>query len=182
MALSYAEGLALIARRCQPVEGLEQISLSQALGRVLGTDVTSPMDYPPADNSAVDGYVFRHSELAAGASFRLAGVSAAGHPYPGRIGPGEAVRIFTGALVPPDADTVAMQEDVTRTGEGISIPAPARAGANIRRAGEDVWAGQVVLPAGKRLGPAQMGMLAALGIVAVTARRRVRIAVMSRGR
>jgi molybdopterin molybdotransferase len=181
MALSFADGLALVARRCHPVQEREIITLEEAASRILAEDIAAPIDYPPSDNSAVDGYAFRQGDLATSGGFRLVGVSAAGRPFAGQIGPGEGVRIFTGAVLPQGADTIAMQEHVVREGDRVVVQGDVGLAAHIRRAAEDIKAGSRVLKAGQRLGPAQIGLLASLGISQITAYRRLRIAVISSG-
>ncbi|RYE33791.1 MAG: molybdopterin molybdenumtransferase MoeA [Hyphomicrobiales bacterium] len=167
--------------RVQPVAGLLELPLAEADGHVLAQAVMAPRDLPPFANSAVDGYAIRFADLAAGTATSL--------PVRGRTMAGEAPaalehgawRIFTGAPVPKGADTIVMQEDVV-AGDGVAVlPAGIRRGANLRLAGEDVARGQEVLPAGRRLRPADLGLLAALGLAAVTVRRRPRVALFSTG-
>lgn len=172
----------LIAR-IPPVEGIEDIPLAHARGRVLAADLVAPLDLPPFDNSAVDGYAVRHADLAAAGETRMR-VGArimAGEPAPRPIAPGEAVRIFTGAPMPPGADTVFMQEDCCAEGQEVILPAGLPMGANSRRAGEDLKKGALALPAGRRLGVADLALAAALGLTHVPARRRVRVALFSTG-
>lgn len=183
MTVTFDEALALIASRCQPAGPVETVPLQDADSRILAEDIVAPIAVPPADNSAVDGYAFRHADLPATGpgSFAVVGISAAGRPFSGQVGPGQAVRIFTGAVPPAACDTIAMQEDVSRDGDRLAIPAGLVANANLRRAGEDVQAGATILMAGTPLSPVEIGLLAAVGLAAVPVRRRLRVAVFSSG-
>ena len=173
----------LINERVVPVAETETVALKDARGRVLAVDAIAPIDLPPFDNAAVDGYAVRHVDVGAGGETKLAIVDrltagrAAGHA----VGKGEAIRIFTGAPMPQGADTVFMQEDV-RTEEGaVIVPPGLKRGANMRDAGEDVRKGSVALPAGRRLQPQDLSMAAALGLRDLPVRRRVRVAIFSTG-
>lgn len=182
-SLSVDQARETILARVGPVDGDERLSVPSALGRVLAADVLSPIDVPAHDNSAMDGYAFRVGDLAAGGETRLrvAGSAYAGHPYAGRIGAGECVRIMTGAVLPADADAVEMQEAVRVDGDQIVVPAGQKAEQNIRRRGEDLRTGQPALRAGTLLRPAGIGLVASLGLSEVTVRRRVRVAIFSTG-
>ena len=173
----------LIEARVQPIAGKEIVALREAAGRVLATDVIAPLDLPPFDNSAVDGYAVRHRDLKADAETELdlAGRAMAGHPSPGGIGAGQTVRIFTGAAMPSGADTVFMQEDVRAEGGTVIVPSGLKPGANRRLAGEDVKAGSVALPAGRVLSAADVALAAALGLTAAEVRPRLRVALFSTG-
>jgi molybdopterin molybdotransferase len=181
--LPIAEAERLIAERVSPVEEVETVGLNAARGRVLARDVVAPIDLPPFDNSAVDGYAVRHVDLVAGDETRLAIVDrlTAGRAASRALGKGEAVRIFTGAPMPAGADTVFMQEDIRLDGDAVVVPAGLKLGANRRLAGEDVRSGAVMLPAGRRLDESQVALAAAVGITALTVRRRIRVAVFSTG-
>ncbi len=181
--LPVAEAERLIAERVAPVDGAETVPLRQALGRVLAHDVVAPVNVPPFDNSAVDGYAVRGDDLDAAAEKRLTIVDrvAAGHAATQAVKPGEAIRIFTGAPMPVGADTVFMQEDCHLDGGCVVVPPGLQRGANRRLAGEDVRAGAVALPAGRRLGVAHVALAAALGLTKLEVRRRVRIALFSTG-
>jgi molybdopterin molybdotransferase len=179
--IRHTQALALIERRCTPVVAIETPPLAALDGRILATDVVAPIALPPADNSAVDGYAFRQADLGRGGTFRLIGTAAAGWPFEGAVGQGEAVRILTGANPPVGADAIAMQEVVQVDGAHVTIAGDIRLNDNLRRAGEDVALGAQVLAVGKRLGPTQIGMLAALGIAEVPVRRKLRVAVLSAG-
>jgi molybdopterin molybdotransferase len=173
----------IIRERVTPVVEIEPVVLAQARGRTLARDVKAPIDLPPFDNSAVDGYAVRHADLAAQSDTALAvadritaGRSAA-HP----IAPGTAIRIFTGAPMPEGADTVFMQEDVRTEGETVIVPAGLKTGSNRRLAGEDIQAGSVALPAGRVLTIADVALAAALGLTELAVRRRIRVALFSTG-
>jgi molybdopterin molybdotransferase len=167
----------------QPVTGTERIAIRAGLGRVLAADVISPLDVPAHDNSAMDGYALRFADLQASGEtrLRLAGTAFAGKPYQDDVRPGECVRIMTGAVIPAGTDTVVMQEHAAAEGDSVRIGAGHRVGQNLRRAGEDLRAGQVVLAAGKCLRPAELGLLASLGIGEVPVYRRLRVAFFSTG-
>ena len=181
--LPIAEMERLIAERVVPVAEMEEVALRDAVGRVLAAEVIAPTDVPPFDNSAVDGYAVRSGDIGTDGETRLAIVDsvAAGHA-PGRaLARGQATRIFTGAPMPAGADTVFMQED-TRVEDGVVIVPPGLdPGANRRLAGEDVRAGAVILPAGRRLRAAHVALCAAVGLTKLTVRRRVRVAMFSTG-
>ncbi|MBW8268450.1 molybdopterin molybdotransferase MoeA [Caldovatus aquaticus] len=181
--LRIEQAQALIEERIPPLGGEEAVPLAAALGRVLARDLVAPVPLPPFANSAVDGYAFRHADLAAAGETRLALVGrvtagAAGAAPPGR---GEALRVLTGAPMPPGTDTVVMQEDVRLEAGAVVVPAGLAPGANARPAGEDVAAGAVALPAGRRLGPAEIGLAAALGYATLPVRPRLRVGVFSTG-
>ena len=176
---------ALIRQFLAPVTAVERVHLRDALDRVLATDVVSPCDVPGHDNSAMDGWAVRFADLSAERETALAriGESFAGRPFTGSLGPGEAVRIFTGGVMPAGADTVVMQERAQEAGGVVRIPpnAAARIGQNCRRAGEDLARGATVFAAGQPLNPAELGMLASLGIAEVAVYRRLRVAFFSTG-
>ena len=166
-----------------PVGEVEAVPLASALGRVLAEPVIAAMDVPPWDNAAMDGYAFALGDLRPGCETPLPVLArvAAGHPMTEPLPAGHAVRIFTGAPMPAGADTVAMQEHC-RAGDGmVTLPAGIAIGANVRRAGDDLRAGSAVLPAGRRLGPVDLGVAAAAGASRLTVRRRLRVAVFSSG-
>ena len=121
--------------------GSESVPLTQAVGRVLAEDAIATRDQPPFSASAMDGYALRGSEVAIGAAFDVIGESAAGHGFDGECGPGQAVRIFTGAPVPSGADHVVIQEDADRSGDRITLTERLGTGDNIRPAGADFRAG-----------------------------------------
>jgi molybdopterin molybdotransferase len=173
----------LIAERIAPVGDTENVPLRGAHGRVTAAAVVAPVDLPPFDNSAVDGYAVRHADLASQGDSRLAvrGRLTAGARANLMLSPGQAIRIFTGAAMPKGADTVFMQEDVTLDGDSVVVPAGLKLGANRRLAGEDVPAGRVVLPAGTVLEAQHIALLAALGLTEIAVRRRLKVAIFSTG-
>jgi len=173
----------LIAARVTPVAETEEVPLIAALGRVVAADIMATDDLPSFDNSAVDGYAVRHADLAADADtrFAIAARVMAGHAAVHPLRPGEAVRIFTGAPMPAGADTVFMQEDCRVEGNAVIVPPGLERGANSRFAGEDLPKGAVMLPAGRRLGPADVALAAAQGVTRLMVRRRLRVAVFSTG-
>lgn len=177
--LTVAQGLDLIAARFESVTDTEQATLGQALGRALAADVVSPLDLPPFDNAAMDGYAVRAVDL--GLALPVAGTLYAGSVPISAPPPGTALRIFTGAPVPSGLDVVVMQEDARCEGDHVHLPAGLPPGRNVRRRGEDVAAGQVALAAGRRLRPADIGLAAALGLTALSVRRPLRVAVFSTG-
>ncbi|GAA4328757.1 hypothetical protein GCM10023144_14890 [Pigmentiphaga soli] len=182
-ALTVDEARAALLSGIVPVDEVERVPAAAALGRILAADLVSPIDVPAQDNAAMDGYALRGADLAPGrdAEATVIGTALAGHPYAGPVGPGQAVRIMTGAVMPDGCDTVAAQETVRRDGDRIVVPADVRAGQNRRLRGEDLRAGQVALRAGRRLSPADIGVSASLGAPALTVRRRLRVAVFSTG-
>ena len=173
----------MIFERLTPVTGTERVPVRRALGRTLAQDMTASIAIPGFDNSAVDGYAVNFDDLRPSAETRLhvKGRAAAGHPYSDPLARGTALRIFTGAALPVGADAVMMQEDCERAGDFVTIRPGIKRGANIRRAGEDVQRQTVALSAGRRLGPADLGLLAALGLAEVSVRRRISVALFSTG-
>lgn len=183
-ALPVESARRLIAQCIAPVEAIERVAIRSALGRVLAVDLVSPIDVPSADNSAMDGYALRADDLPAEgeASLRVVGDAFAGHPFAGApLARGEAVRVMTGAVMPAGGDTVVMQEEVHREGDRVRVPTGQRSGQNVRRRGEDLAAGSAALPAGRRVTPADLGLIASLGCTEVSVRRRVRVAFFSTG-
>lgn len=179
--MPFAEALAALQAAVQPVAGVETIGLFDALGRVLAQDVIARCTVPPADNSAVDGYAVRTADLTAEDNrLPVGGRVAAGQVLGRPIRSGEAVRIFTGAPIPEGVDAVFLQEDVRVDGAFVHLPRIA-SGANIRPAAEDFAAGDVVLPAGKRLLPQDLGHAASAGHAALSVVRRPRVAFFATG-
>ncbi len=168
-----------------PVTGIETVAAADAAGRVLAADAVARLSHPPAANSAVDGYGFAQASLAPGATAQTLplhpGRAAAGAPFGGAVPAGHALRILTGAVIPDGVDTVILEEDVTTDGAAIAFNGPLKRGANTRRAGEDLRAGEAALTAGRVLTAADTGVLAAAGIEDISVRRRLRVAVLSTG-
>ncbi|WP_374487782.1 gephyrin-like molybdotransferase Glp [Zoogloea sp.] len=173
----------LLLDTLSPVEGTETLPLSDALGRILAVALRSPLNVPPHDNSAMDGYGLRGADLVADAPVRLrvVGAAFAGQPCDVVLGAGEAVRIMTGAKLPAGVDTVVMQEVVQTDGDWVVIPAGQRPGQNVRKAGEDLAEGGLALAAGTLIRPAELGLLASIGIAEVQVRRRLKVAIFSTG-
>lgn len=180
--MRVADAVALLRARLPVLSGIESVSIDRADGRVLAEDLIAPIDLPPFDNAAVDGYAVRAGDLAPGGETRLplGGRVPAGHA-PADPGPGFAVRIFTGAPMPPGTDTVAMQEDVRIDEEAVILPTGLATGANRRRAGEDVALGSRAIPAGTRLGPRHLALAAAFGLPALPLRVPLKVALFSTG-
>jgi molybdopterin molybdotransferase len=165
-----------------PITGHERLHLRAALGRVLAQDVVSTLDVPGHDNSAMDGYAYRAGDLTGtSAPLRVVGTAFAGHPFSGEVKAGEAVRIMTGGVMPAGADTVVMQERVQAADGRVSIPGGQPQGQNVRRRGSDIAKGAVVFARGQLLRPAEIGMLASLGISEVSVYRKLRVAFFSTG-
>ncbi len=182
-ALKVDKAREVIRSFLTPVATNEKVALRAALGRVLGEDLVSSLDVPAHDNSAMDGYAVRHADLktAGETELHLAGSAFAGRQFAGKLGKRECVRIMTGAVMPQGADTVVIQEVVQVEGDKIRVPAGQKRGQNRRLAGEDLAAGKPVLKAGHAVGPADLGLIASLGLAEVTVRRRLRVAFFSTG-
>jgi molybdopterin molybdotransferase len=182
-ALTYGDALEQILAEAPPVTGAETLAVRSALGRVLRADIVSRIDVPSHTNSAMDGYALNGSELAGNGETRVnvIGTAAAGRPFTGDVGAGECVRIMTGAPMPANTDTVVIQEQVTRDGDTAILQGGQETGQNVRQAGEDIGAGDVALRAGTRLMPAELGMLASLGVSEASVYRRPRVAFFSTG-
>lgn len=181
--LAMAEARQTILTQLSPVAGWERITVRHALDRILAENVIAPCNVPAHDNSAMDGYAVRAADLAADADTRLSvvGTAFAGKPFSGLINAGQAVRIMTGATIPQGANAIVVQEVTRKDGEHVIVPAGQRAGQNLRRAGEDLALGSVAIPAGRRCGPAELGLIASLGIAEVVVHRRLRVAFFSSG-
>ena len=182
-SITAQKALELIQEKITPVKGRQSVTLRNALGSTLAEPVISPMNVPAHRNSAMDGYALSGSELPAEGikTLHVIGTVFAGKPFGNTVASGECVRIMTGAKMPESTDTVVLQERVERDGDKIRVDASHKSGANVRQAGEDIAADSVVLDKGVRIGPAQLGLLASLGIPEVTIRRRLRVAFFSSG-
>ena len=158
--LSADEARARMLAEVVPIAGREFVPLRSALGRILAADIVAPHDVPAHDNSAMDGYAVSFDSLSTESETRLnvVGTAFAGSAFSGLVGKGQAVRIMTGAVLPAGADTVVVQE-ATRVEDGaVFVPAGQKQGQNTRRAGEDLARGAVAVAAGKRVGPAELGL------------------------
>src|SRR5262249_1254807 len=180
--LSVADGQARILARISGLAPPELIPLGQALGRVAADDIRAPMDVPPTDNSAVDGYAIASGDIPATGRRALDVIAElpAGAVFSGPLMPGQALRIMTGAPMPSGADTVYPQEVVTREGSRVLV-GPIDHGANVRARGEDIAAGAVVVAAGTVLRPQEMGVVASLGQAQLFVRQRPRVGILSTG-
>jgi molybdopterin molybdotransferase len=174
--ISVDETRARVLAATRPLAA-EPVAATDALGRVLAEDVVAGIDLPPFDSSAMDGFAL---VAGPGGELPVVGESRAGKPFAGSVAPGQAVRISTGAEIPAGADAVVPIERVEDLGDRVRAP-ETRPGANVRRAGDDVRAGQTVLRAGTRVGPAELGMLAAMGVTSAACARRPRVAIVATG-
>lgn len=183
MSLSCDEALCRILASVTPVTGTEIVPIVEALDRVLAADMVSGMNVPAHTNSAMDGYAIGGNDIPRDgiAELTVVGAAFAGRPFSDAVRTGQCVRIMTGAPLPPGADTVVIQERVERVGERIRLDGTHKPHDNVRYAGEDIKAGQVILNSGRRLTPADIGLLASLGIGTVTVFRRLRVAFFSTG-
>lgn len=180
--LSVAEARGRLIDACSPVQGQEQVPVRSALGRVLARDIVAPFDVPAHDNSAMDGFAVRAADLVtAETPLQLVGTAYAGGAFSGLVGPGQAVRVMTGAVIPRGADSVVIQEVARVEGEQVILPPCDKTGQNVRRAGEDLAAGRPAIASGRRIGPPDLGLIASLGLAELTVHRRVRVAFFSTG-
>jgi molybdopterin molybdotransferase len=182
--LKHAEALAILKARVGTVADVEEVALAAARGRILAAAVAADQPVPLHTNAAVDGYAFASTDYdrAGGTVFRVAARAAAGHRVDAHVPAGAAVRIFTGAVMPPGADTVAMQEDCTALdGARVRIPGGLKPGANVRKAGEDVAAGTALFAVGDVVRPQDLAALASVGHGHVRVFRRLRVGLLSTG-
>lgn len=179
-AMHVAKAREFIRQFLTPVSAVETLALHDSLGRVLAADITSPANVPNYDNSAMDGYAFKASDLAA-SRLKVIGTAFAGRAFEGTVGAGECVRIMTGAAMPADTDTVVVQERTVTDGEFINISEAPKPQANVRYAGEDLKLGQTVLAQGHLMRPADLGLIASLGIAELQAYRKLKVAFFSTG-
>lgn len=182
-SLAVDEALQRIKDSITSISENEELPLRDALNRVLAISVKSVTNVPPYTNSAMDGYAIRGTDLPnhGNRQFKLAGTVMAGKPINQTIEAGECARIMTGAKMPKGTDTVVMQEHVSVNQKNVIIDDRHKLGQNVRHAGEDISVGQTVLDKGKLLTPADLGLLASLGISKVSASRKVRVAFFSTG-
>ena len=182
-SMPVAKAREFIARFLTPVVAVERLHIRAALGRVLAEDVVSPLDVPAHDNSAMDGYAVRFADLKADGevTLKVTGSSFAGVPYAGGVRSGECIRIMTGGVVPADCDTIVMQEHAKAADGKVTIGGGHRKNQNLRRAGEDLKTGQVALKRGVLLRPAEIGLIASLGIGEIAVYRKLRVAFFSTG-
>ena len=181
--LSIDAALAKIKAAIHPVAGSEQVVLKNALGRVLSESVYSPINIPHERNAAMDGYALSSNDINREQPFThsLAGTSWAGRPFPGQLQSGQCIRVFTGAALPAQADSVIMQEQVRADGQAIHFPANTPAQQNLREIGEDIAQGSLLCAHPKKLNAIDLGLLASAGIYELSVKRSVKIAFFSTG-
>ncbi|NOX09986.1 MAG: molybdopterin molybdotransferase MoeA [Gammaproteobacteria bacterium] len=177
--LSVTQARARIKALCHVIRGQEQISIANALGRILAQDIQSPMEAPPYDNSAMDGYAICAQDDVH--DYTIIGKSFAGCPFSGHLKQGECVRIMTGAKMPVGADTVIMQEHTGVNNKEMHITRDFKSGQNVRYQGEEIHPGDIILQQGEKLGAAAIGVIASLGIAEIKVFRRLRVAFFSTG-
>lgn len=177
--ISIEEAQRIILEHITPLQP-EEVSLVHGLNRVTPEDHVAPWDIPPADNSAMDGYAFSHAALT-GATLRISGFLPAGEARTIPAPPGAAIRIMTGAPIPPACDTVVPIEDVVAENGCIRLTSPVKAGSHVRRRGEDIRHGSVVITAGTLLRPPEIGMLSAMGVTSLAVHRKARVAILATG-
>lgn len=164
-----------------PLAGTEHLALALALGRVLAGDIRAEVTVPAFDNSSMDGYALRCAEAAPGKILAIAGTALAGHAFEDTVPLDHCVRITTGAVLPAGLDTVVMQEQVEQAGQGIRLVHAPKPGEHVRKAGEDIAPGQLVLSKGQRLTAVDLGLLASIGLAEVAVHRQIKAAVFSTG-
>lgn len=181
--LSVEEARSLIAEATTRISQEDTVDITVASGRILAQDVHATLNVPPNDNSAVDGFAFAFSdyEHAKMSSFKNVGTSAAGVPFEGTVAPGQCIKIFTGAVMPADCDTVAMVEDILEHDVQITLPRGLKQGANRRFAGEDIKKGCLLLAKGCRIRPQELGYLASIGMNEIPVFKRLKVALVSTG-
>ncbi|MGB3936851.1 MAG: gephyrin-like molybdotransferase Glp [Burkholderiales bacterium] len=180
-ALRVDKAVAAIRACLVPISEIEKVPTRDALGRILAQAIVPSIDVPGHDNSAMDGFAVRFSDLRNETELKQIGTALAGKPFTGKVSAGECVRIMTGAVMPKGADTVVVQEVCRIEGDRVAVPAGQKAGQNVRAAGEDLRAGVAVLHPGRPLGAADVGLIASIGIGEVQVRRRLRVAFFSTG-
>jgi molybdopterin molybdotransferase len=178
--ISVDEARARILAGLRPMPA-EIVALANAWNRVTAEPVIARLTQPPSDVSAMDGYALRAADGGLRASLRVIGAAPAGHPFEGSVGPGETVRLFTGSVVPAGADAILLQEDAERTGDLVVVTEAVAAGRHIRRAGQDFSAGDVVLPAGRKLTARDIGLAAAANHPWLNVHRQPRVAILATG-
>lgn len=181
--LSVAEARRKITQAVQQIATDELVDLHAANNRILAKDIYSTIQVPPSDNSAVDGYAFSHQdyENSPNLEFTTIGVSAAGKPFTDALASGQCIKIFTGGIMPPECDSVAMIEDIQNASGKIRLPAGLKMGANCRLAGEDIKKGSLLLAKGMRLRPQELGFLASIGEKEIPVFSRLKVALVSTG-
>ncbi|MBY5993375.1 molybdopterin molybdotransferase MoeA [Ferrimonas balearica] len=176
-----ADALARMRAQVAPIDDEERVPLEQSVGRVLAQSIAAAIDLPPFANSAMDGYAVRADEVAEGTTLQVAGKAFAGAPFEGQCGPGQCVRIMTGATLPEGLDSIVMQEQTEAEGDRVRFLRDVRPGQFVREQGSELTAGTQVLAAGTRIGSAEIGVLATVGVAEVPVRRRLKVALFSTG-
>lgn len=179
--LPFEQALTNMLEQITPVTETLSLPIVQALHYVLAQDITSPLNVPPHDNSAMDGYAFTHNNFNKNKTLTLAGRSMAGAPFQGTSQPDECIRIMTGAKMPACCDSVEMQENVTVDGDQITFLQDKKFGSNVRNAGEDIQLGQQVLLSGHKISAVDIGVLASLGVAEVVVYRQLKVAIIATG-
>ncbi len=171
-----------ISNLISPITGWQKVALRDALDRTLHRPIVSPINVPAYDNSAMDGYAVKSADLTSDpVTLTLTGTAFAGHPFSGKVEAGQCVRIMTGAMMPADCDTVIMQEQTEVNDTRIIFHGQHINGQNVRSAGEDLTVGQHVFATGQKITPADLGLLASLGVGEVIVKRKLRVAFFSTG-
>jgi molybdopterin molybdotransferase len=178
--ISVDEAVKRIAGAFAPLAS-ERVAVADTLGRVLAADAVAQFDQPPAPMSAMDGYAVRAADATLGAALPVVGEAPAGRPYPGRVAAQQAVRIFTGGVVPEGADAVVIQEDTETRGREIVVKEAPRPGENVRARGLDFHAGDVLIPRGHRIGPRDVALLAAADLAHISVAKKPRVAIVATG-
>ncbi|MBC8951830.1 molybdopterin molybdotransferase MoeA [Xenorhabdus sp. PB62.4] len=179
--ISLEQALEKLLAQTVPLTNTETINLTESAGRITATDIVSPINVPPFDNSAMDGYAIRIADLNDHQTLPVAGKALAGVPFQGAWPAGSCIRIMTGAPIPSGADAVVMQEQTEVTETGIQFTSPVTQGQNIRTVGEDITQNAVVLPKGTKLSTAQLPLIASLGIAKIDVVRKLKVAIFSTG-
>jgi molybdopterin molybdotransferase len=181
-ALRVDKAIEAIKACLTPISQTETVPVREALGRILAQDIVPDINVPAHDNSAMDGYAVRSSDLSdKETALEEVGVALAGKPFHGLVGAAQCARVMTGAVMPQGTDTVVIQEVVKRDGKRVVVPPGQKKGQNVRYAGEDLKIGIPVLKSGKHLRPAEIGLIASLGIGEVKVKRRLRVAFFATG-
>lgn len=175
MALAYMQSY------LKPVNETERVDLMSAKNRVLSAPLVSSVNVPPADNSAMDGYALKSSDLKQGTPLKMVGTSLAGQPYTGTLSSGQCVRIMTGAVIPEGADCVVMQEKTQPNGQDVFFDYTPKAGENVRQKGEDILRNSEVIPAGTVLTAAHLSLIASIGIDTCHVTRKIKVALLATG-
>ena len=181
--LPVSEAIKRMAAQINPVTETVTMPLRQSLGRIVAAPVVSPIDVPAYTNSAMDGFAISSDDLPSSGekSLRLLGTAWAGKPLNVEVGTGQAVRIMTGGMMPAGTDTVVIQEHASMNGDDVLIDGSTAPGKNVRMAGEDITAGELIIEAGTQVDPAHIGLMASLGIDQVTVFRQLKVAFFSTG-